>query len=88
MRAKEYAELFNKNRSIENLIEISGRFVKECIEIAETRKAKSDSALIAILNEQDLKWKAFARLIDGVKPDGFEQLVKLQLPEVHKVWKN
>lgn len=88
MKAKDYAKLFNENRSINTLIEISKKFITECLEIAKIRNAKTDSALIAIFEEQNKKWMAFARIVDGVKPDGFEQLVKLQMPEVYEVWKS
>ncbi len=88
MKAKEYAKLFNENRSVDTLVNISTQFVKECIDLINLRNAKTNSAIVSVFEEQDKKWRAFARLIEGVKPDGFEQIVKLQLPEIHKVWEN
>lgn len=86
-KAKEYAAEFEADPTRETLRGIAHAFMVEVKEIIATRNARSNSALLSILDEQDRKWRAFARRIEGVRPDGFERLVKEVFPEVHVVWR-
>jgi len=86
-KAKDYARQFEQNPSTETLREIAESFMQEINEIAQMRHAKGNDAYFAILDEQDRKWRAFARCIDGIKEDGFERLVEKVHPEVHAVWR-
>ena len=87
MKAKEFAQKFNDDPSIETLVDIGNTFLIECAELGKARNCQSDDSMIAIFEEQNRKWKAFARLVDGVKEDGFEQLLKLNAPPAYAAWK-
>jgi hypothetical protein len=87
VRAKDYAKQFNRHPVPDTIMEIANCFLRECRELIEVRRAKTDSAAIAILREQDLKWQAFARLSPGVRPDGFSQLIKHEMPLAYAAWK-
>lgn len=65
------------------LIAIGCDLTLEIKEIATQRKVQSNSALAAILREQDQKWVAIRqRLNDSeIRIDGFREFVKLKLPE-------
>lgn len=84
-RAKEYAQRFNDNP--DNLGEIAKSFLLECQELVEKRHASTDPAIFAIFNEQNQKWRAFARMVQGVREDGFEIAIKIEMPEwVYQGW--
>ena len=84
MKAKEYAAKYNANRSNENLGQIFMDFVNEIGEIAKARKTTSDEGVTAIVDEQAVKWRAFARFTNGeVSEDGFVQLLEVKMPEIH-----
>lgn len=86
MKAIEYAEQFKKtfeddeNKAVSDLI--LGLF-KEGQEIIKQRHAKKDSAIMSILREQNLKWKACCNIInkeqDILKLDGYEQILKHEM---------
>lgn len=85
MKAEEYARRFNDNP--DTLGEIVKDFLLECREIMENRQASTDPAIYAIFNEQDQKWRAFTRLVRGVKENGFEIAVRQEMPEwVYLSW--
>ena len=84
MKAKEYANRYIADRSNETLGQIFMDFVFEIGEIAKTRKTTSDDGVTAIVDEQAVKWRAFARLTNGeVSEDGFVQLLEVKMPEIH-----
>ena len=86
-KAEEYAGEYNANPTNETLLVIAQSFVREVSELAKTRGAKSHSARAAILDEQDRKWKAFARRTVGINPDGFVELIKDQFQEMYVLWR-
>ena len=86
-RAKEYAAEFEADPTMETMRGIAHAFMVEGKEIIAMRNAESNSAVLSILDEQDRKWQAFARRVEGVRPDGFERLVKKVFPAVHVVWR-
>ena len=93
MKAKEYAAQFEANPTLEEVFAIGKQFILETGEIMETRHAKSNAAVFSILDEQDRKWRAFARILDGmtgipggVRPDGFAMLTLLVMPAVYYYW--
>ena len=58
--------------------------------IQTARKAKSDSAMIAIMNEQNLKANSFIKMVNldynlGIKRDAFKDFIKDQMPELAKM---
>ena len=64
-----------------------GSFLKEIDEIAKMRHAKRNEAYLSILDEQERKWKAFARQFEDIREDGFENAVEDLFPEVYEVWR-
>ena len=81
MKAKEYAAEYKANPTLEKLGKIAAGMLSEMAIVAETRHAKSDEALISIINEQIDKWRAFAGLAgDGIKPDGLKILIRRDFP--------
>lgn len=86
MKAKDYAIKYQTNPTIENLTGILIEFFKECFTLADSRRATTEAAQYAILNEQDQKWRAFARLVKGVKENGLEMVIKERHPELYQGW--
>ena len=84
-KAKEYAADFNAGPTVENLQIIASAFFAEIAELAEQRGTGSD-AMLGILNEQERKWKAFARRTD-VSEDGFNLLFKKLHFDAWVLWK-
>ena len=88
-KAKEYAAEFKANPTDEHLVTIVRAFMLEVKEIAEMRHARSNESFISIFDEQDRKWKAFARAVGGniIRLEGFEQSVKAYFPTIHAFWR-
>lgn len=86
MKAREYAEQYKSNPGTDSLIAIAEAFAVEVKTIGERRHVACDDAVIAILNEQDRKWKAFARLV-GVRDDGFEGFIRITMPKIYMAWR-
>lgn len=85
MKAKEYADWhLNKGGTI---IDIGTAFVKETFQLIKDRKCKTDSAHVAVLREQNDKWRAFAKLTN-FDEKGYEFIVKRFSPELHSAWMN
>jgi len=86
MKAIEYAEQFKKtfeideNKAVTDLI--FGLF-KEGQDIIKQRHAKKDSAIMSILREQNLKWKACCNIInkeqDILNLNGYEMILKAEM---------
>ena len=94
MKAKEYAEKFLKNPTSKTVGEIGNAFLQEIGTLQKQRKAQSNGACFAILNELEQKWKAFVRLTTtafktgkAFPDEGFAKLVEMGLPELYKAWK-
>lgn len=83
MKAKEYAAKFEQG---EDVGAIGYAFLTEVTEIAKSRNARTDAALFSIFDEQDRKWRAFARLVEGVKSEGFEIVLRRMMPEIYEKW--
>ena len=86
-KAKEYAKQFQDDPSSETLESILTDFFYEIEELKRVRHARTSAALFAILDEQDRKWRAFARRVEGIKEDGFECVVKELVPQVYASWR-
>jgi hypothetical protein len=87
MKAIEYADKFFKdsiiigeNEAIKNLV---FDLLREGQDIIKQRHAKKDSAIMSILREQNLKWKACCNIINRkqnfLKLDGYEQILKHEM---------
>ena len=63
---------------------------KEIKQIQLDRNATTNSALIAILNEQNVKANSFIRKINkidavGIKPNAFKTFINDQIPEIGRL---
>ena len=86
MKAKEYAEKYKANPTPQCLGRIAVEMLVEVKGIAESRHAKSDDALISILNEVINKWRAFAKIVgdESISTDGLKQLIVKDFPFIPK----
>ena len=94
MKAKEYFERYvNENQSEEPLYRVVKTMMdmfNEAKDIQLMRKARSNSAMISILNEQNTKCNSFIRKvneIDGlaIRRDAFKDFIKIQMPELYEM---
>jgi hypothetical protein len=81
MKAKEYAEMYKTTPTIETLGKIMGEFIRNTGDLTVGRRCQTADACYAVIDEQDNKWRAFARLVPGVKPGGYLSMMKKELPE-------
>jgi len=86
MKAKEYVEwLHQKEKEVEEkeaFLDLAFRFMKEVGTIAKMRHTNRDSALLAILREQNQKWNAMRKFDKRIKRDGFIECIKADMPFV------
>ena len=101
MKAKEYATKYiQSDDKYKVIIDIGKEFLNEITELAETRKVKSDKALVPICKELDQKWIKFAEIVNKKYPAsqpiryaGFRLLIQQASPELYihiisnKLWK-
>jgi hypothetical protein len=83
MKAVEYAERFKKTFQYDEVQAVSDLMIglfKEGKELIDKRHAEKDSAIISILREQNLKYKACCNVINKDKSilriDGYEWWIK------------
>jgi hypothetical protein len=81
MKAKDYAAKYNANPTPEALGEVFMDFLDEIATISKARNTTSDEGVLAIVDEQDRKWRAFARLTN-LPESGFMALLELETPEI------
>lgn len=89
MKAKEYMERWEREgRTDTSLAKIGNEFFLEVSKIGIARHISSDEALFSILDEQDNKWRVFARLDKEkeVNPDGFAKMVEIVTPDIYALW--
>ena len=93
MKAKEYLRKYieedqDKSEAF-RCVSILFEMFDESRHIISIRKAKSDRAVIAIMDEQNDKANAFIRKINELggtqfQKDIFKRLIKEEMPELHK----
>lgn len=103
MKAKEYAEKFIKclegfngsEEDLKNILnDVCKKFLQEVTDIGKTRDIGRDAALFSILDEQNAKWKAFARIVNDhygvgiLLESGFEEIHKESLPDIYHGWQS
>lgn len=88
LRAKVIAAYFNESPTIERLREIAIAFHQEAAALMKLRNVKTEGSMLAVLREQDLKWKAFARICPDVKPGAFQAVTHELVPETRALWPN
>jgi len=100
VKAKEYLAQYNAAADKdEALNKVVLGLLNELKTILDQRNARSNHAVIAVLREQDQKFRAFARMVTDLPPDFvqagitqipgdmFERVVKIAMPSVHAGWK-
>jgi len=89
MKAKDYAKQFNEAQDkTESLHQIADAFFDEINTLIRVRRAQTNAACFSIFDEQERKWRAFARLTDGeIKEDGFCILLQEFFPQPFAMWK-
>lgn len=85
MKAKEYAAMLTP-MSDKAIKQVADLFLREINELSELRHAKSNAAMISILDEQDQKWQALARIVP-VAPNGFDIIIESAFPDVYQIWR-
>lgn len=82
MKAKDYAEKYKANPTLQCTGEIAVAMLVEVGEIAKVRHATTNEALIAILNEMINKWRAFAKLTGDktIREDGLKRFIIKDFP--------
>lgn len=78
MKAKTYAADFIDRPSPEKAGEILDAMMHESLALIEKRRCNSDAAYQAVFQELEMKWKAFARIVNEyfqpmqlIRPEGF-----------------
>lgn len=87
-KISEYVEQFEEAEDkVEITCKIAVAFIIEVKTEIKERHAKRDEACFSIFEEQNKRWKAFANKVgSGVKENGFFDLLKHRLPEIHLLW--
>jgi hypothetical protein len=86
MRAKDYARKYRADPTSETLIAIGSDFIQDTGRIIEARRCKTDRAVLAVFSEQNQKWIAFSRLIEGIRPDGYARVIQSEYPDIFPLW--
>ena len=94
MRALEYATKFkNEGSTIEALGRVVFDMMVEVRTIMQSRKAQSDATMLAVLDEQHAKFKAFHRQTEGkisdgttMHPSAFARMIRRKMPDIFAYW--
>ena len=91
MKAVEYYKIFKDNEDKLGLDEaiklLAYDMFLEVGDIAASRKARYDNAMISVFKEQESKWYAICKLDERFRRDGFREYIKLRMPDVAEmVW--
>jgi len=88
MKASEYAAQYKSDPTPEKLGRVCIDMFLETKTLIEKRKAKTNAAAFATLNEAEQKWRAFVSLVgeEDIRPDGFIRFVKIKMPEIYQGW--
>lgn len=84
MKAKEYLEKYKEDAEIH--WRVCNDMFFETSDLIKSRRAQTDAALIAIIEEQHRKWKAFLRMCpkEGIREHAFIRLCVYRLPELRR----
>ncbi|NQV88078.1 MAG: hypothetical protein HQ402_00795 [Parcubacteria group bacterium] len=92
MKAIEYAEEWRASgKSQAKLGHIIIRLILETKALVESRSARSNTALVAVIKEVDQKWRSLVSMFPGeLNPDGFKiiLLIKIEAAKeiAHLIW--
>lgn len=87
-KAKEYAvDYMAAQDKADALAKVLSEMHQETVILMKHRGVKSDSGMLAILNETDDKFRSFARQVgDGINPRSFAFIIDRFHSQVYMVW--
>ena len=86
-KAKQYADEFiAAGKTVEALAEVLDQMIQETAELMKKRLARTDAGCLAVFNEIDDKFRAFARIVGNVSPDSFAYSIQKMFPDVYRFW--
>jgi len=88
-KAKEYAEMILVGNQDESIKKTADEMIREISELSRTRNVSSNSALKAIVVEQNKKWKAVCKIVNKdemiLSETGFMMLLERVIPETKEL---
>ena len=86
-KVAEFVEMYRKaSDKAETLKNVCLEILGDVLELARLRRAESNGAMIAILEEANNRWERFAANFPELRKDGFIELQRKRFPEVHSIW--
>jgi len=85
MKNKELAKMWKESQTDKTLRAIIQDFFDMIPRLSKERnlaKNKNPAVLVSIIDEVLNKWKQLCKNCEGLKPDGFEELLSRHTPEV------
>ncbi len=84
--ARQYIRVTKEKGQEQAMAEVLADLIAEIGELAEIRKAEKDPAMVGILNELELKWKAVCRIIPGLNAELFSLVLRELEPQAWLAW--
>jgi hypothetical protein len=84
--ARQYIRVAKEKGQEQALAEVLTDLIAEIGDLAKRRKAEKDPAMVGILNELELKWKAVCRIIPGLNPELFSLALRELEPKAWLAW--
>ena len=86
-KVAQFVETYGKaSDKVEALKSILLEMLGDILELTRVRRAESNAAMIAILEEINTRWESFAAKFPELRRDGFIEFQKKKFPEVHSIW--
>lgn len=86
-KVAEFIETYRKaSDKAEALKSVYLEMLGDVLELARVRRAESNAAMIAILEEVNNRWERFTADFPELRKDGFIELQRKRFPEVHSIW--
>lgn len=82
----------NVTSATKAIAEIGKTLLQETADLINVRHVKDEIAVYAVLFEQDLKWKSFAKLVNQhynsrvIKPEGFRIILESSMKDTYDSW--
>jgi len=84
MKAKELAARYKENPTQETVAHMAYDMVMEIKALHDARHSRSDASMMAVLREQNDKWKAVCRLCPGISVDAFRIVFHSMIPGLER----
>lgn len=86
-KVAEFVETYRKaSDKGKALTSICLELLSDVLELVRVRRAQSNSAMIGILEEVNTRWERFTADFPELRKDGFIEINRSRLPEVHSIW--